>query len=560
MLFSRISFKFALIMVLALVGMIAMAPIALFAMRSQMLADRKAKTQQMIDVGYSILANYHRLESAGQLTREQAQAAAIAEIKSLRYDKVEYFWINDMLPRMIMHPIKPELDGKDLSTMKDPNGNYLFNGFVDVVKRQGAGFYGYLWPKPGFEQPVPKISFVKGFEPWGWIIGTGIYLDDVDAVFNQIALTFALVCAAVIVLVLVTAVLIGRSVTRPLAEITLLTERLASGDSDFEVPYVRRKDEIGELAKALRVFKENAAEIARMHGEQAESKRRADSERRNAMMELARRFEASVQAVVGELFNDAREMQESAHMLSQTAGEANQRATAMAGTCEQASTNVKAVAAAAEELSCSIAEINKRVGQAALVADKAASNSERTNGVVQGLAAAAEKIGEVIGLINQIASQTNLLALNATIEAARAGEAGRGFAVVAAEVKSLANQTAKATDEIGAQIAAIQSETQQVVGNIQGIRSTILEVNEISSSIATAVEQQGSATQAIGASVEEAAKGTTQLSQNITRVTNATSQTGGAADHVLGSSGRLSGKVRILQEEVLKFLDSVRAA
>jgi methyl-accepting chemotaxis protein len=558
--FSRISFKFALIMTLALAGMLAMAPIALFSMRSQMLADREAKTQQMIDVGYGILANYHRLEIAGKLSREQAQAAAIDEIKGLRYDKVEYFWINDMLPRMIMHPIKPELDGKDLSTMKDPNGNYLFNGFVDLVKRQGAGFYSYLWPKPGFEQPVPKISFVKGFEPWGWIIGTGIYLDDVAGVFNQIALTFALVCAATIVIVLVGSVLIGRSVTRPLAKITSLTERLASGDSDFEVPYTNRKDEVGELAKALQVFKENAAQIARMHGEQAVLKQNADSERRKAMMELAGKFEASVQAVVGDLFSDAREMQESAQILSKTAGEANQRATAMAGACEQASTNVKAVAAATEELSCSIAEINTRVGQAALVADKAVSNSEKTNDVVQGLAVAAEKIGEVIGLINQIASQTNLLALNATIEAARAGEAGRGFAVVAAEVKSLASQTAKATDEISAQIAAIQTETQQVVVNIQSIRGTILEVNEISSSIATAVGQQEAATQEIAASVEDAANGTTQVLQNITRVTNATSQTGGAADQVLGSSGRLSGKVQVLQEEVAKFLAGVRAA
>ena len=558
--FSRINFKFALITSLALVGMIAMAPIALFTVRSQMLADREAKTQQMIDVGFGILANYHRLEIAGQLTREQAQAAAIAEIKSLRYDKVEYFWINDMAPRMIMHPIKADLDGKDLSTFKDPAGNYLFNGFVDVVKRQGAGFYSYLWPKPGFEQPVPKISFVKGFEPWGWIIGTGIYLDDVAAVFNQIALTFVLVCAGVIAVVFVGAVLIGRSVTRPLANITSLTERLASGDSHFEVPYTSRKDEIGELAKALRVFKENAGEIARMHDEQAESNQRADSDRRNAMMELAGKFEASVQAVVGQLFDDAREMQKSARALSRTAGEANQRAAGMADACEQASTNVKAVSAAAEELSCSIAEISQRVGQAALVADKAATNSEKTNEVVQGLAAAAEKIGEVIGLINQIASQTNLLALNATIEAARAGEAGRGFAVVAAEVKSLASQTARATDEISAQITAIQSETQQVVGNIQGIRSTILEVNEISSSIATAVEQQGAATRAIAASVQKAANGTTQVSQNIARVTDATSQTGGAADHVLGSSGRLSEKAQILQEEVAKFLTSVRAA
>jgi methyl-accepting chemotaxis protein len=151
----------------------------------------------MVDIGFGILAHYQKLESDGKLTRAQAQAAAIAEVKSLRYDKAEYFWINDMAPKMIMHPIKPELDGKDLGEMKDPSGNRLFMGFVDVVNKQGAGFYSYLWPKPGFEQPVAKISYVKGFAPWGWIIGTGIYLDDVDAVFRQTAMTFALVCLAV---------------------------------------------------------------------------------------------------------------------------------------------------------------------------------------------------------------------------------------------------------------------------------------------------------------------------------------------------------------------------
>ena len=560
MFFSRISFKFALIMGLALIGMVVMAPIALYTMRYQMMADREAKIQQMIDVGYGILANYHRQETAGQLTRELAQAAAVAEIKGLRYDKVEYFWINDMTPRMVMHPIKAELDGKDLSSMQDPSGNKLFNGFVDVVKKQGAGFYGYLWPKPGFEKPVPKISYVKGFEPWGWIIGTGIYLDDVAAVFNHTAMIFAIVCAAVFLVVLLAAIFIGRSVTRPLTSITGLTGRLAAGDTDFEVPYTERKDEVGGLAKALRVFKDNAASIARMNGEQAEMKQQADAEKRKAMMELAAKFEASVQGLVGDLFNDAREMQHSVEALSETAGDANQRASGMADACEQASTNVQAVAAAADQLSRSIAEISQRVAQAAQVADKAASDSERTNQVVQGLAAAADKIGEVIGLINEIASQTNLLALNATIEAARAGEAGRGFAVVASEVKSLASQTAKATDEISAQIAAIQSETKQVVGNIQGIRSTIMEVNEISSSIASAVEQQGAATQAIASSVQEAASGTTRISQNINRVTDATSETGAAAKGVLGSSGQLAAKVQVLESEVAQFLAGVRAA
>jgi methyl-accepting chemotaxis protein len=560
MFFSRISFKLVLIIAISLSGMLVMAPIALSTMRSQMLSDRQAKTRQMIDVGYGILAHYHQLESDGKLAHEAAQAAAMSEIKSLRYDRNEYFWINDMTPKMVMHPIKPELDGKFLGEMKDPTGNQLFNGFVDVVKRQGEGFYSYLWPKPGFDQPVSKISYVKGFAPWGWIIGTGIYLDDVDAVFRQTALTFALVSLVVFAVVLVASAIIGRSVTRPIATITALTSRLASGDSAFEVPYTARRDEVGGLAKALAVFKDNAAAVVRMHAEQAELKQKADAEKRQAMIDLAGKFEASIQAVVGEVIGESGRMQEAAQSMSRTAGEASRRAQVVEDAGRQASGNVQAVASAAEELSTSIAEIGQRVTQAASVANKAAADGQRTNETVQGLAAAANKIGEVIGLINEIASQTNLLALNATIEAARAGEAGKGFAVVASEVKSLASQTAKATEEISAQITAIQSETAEVVTNIQDIRATIMQVNEISSSIAAAVEEQGAATKEIAQSVQQAASGTNEVSHNISSVTAATAETGSVADTVLQSSGRLSTKLQTLQNEVATFLANVRAA
>jgi len=560
MFFSRISFKLAVMIGLSLAGMVIMAPIALYTMRAQMMTDRQAKTQQMIDVGYGILTHYQKLEADGKLPQADAQKAAIQELKSLRYDKVEYFWINDMSPKMIMHPIKPELDGKDLGEMKDPNGNRLFIGFVDVVKAQGAGFYSYLWPKPGFEQPVSKISYVKGFAPWGWIIGTGIYLDDVDAVFRQTAQMFALVCLAVFALVLISSFFIGRSVTRPLTIITNLTDRLASGDSAFEVPFTARKDEVGALAKSLRVFKDNAEAITKMHAEQVQVKTEADAEKRKSMMDLANKFEASVQAVVGDVIRDANEMQGTAQGMSQTASQASDRSKAVAMASQEASANVQTVASAAEELSASISEITQRVGQAAQIADKAAADGQRTNETVQGLAVAAHKIGEVIGLINDIASQTNLLALNATIEAARAGEAGKGFAVVASEVKSLASQTAKATEEISAQINAIQAETQQVVENIQSIRSTIMEVNEISSSIAVAVEQQGAATQEIASSVQKAASGTNLVSQNITDVTAATTETGEKANKVLESSDRLGRKLQALQAEVSSFLAGVRAA
>jgi methyl-accepting chemotaxis protein len=558
--FSRTNFKLSLIVAIGVIGMLAIAPIALYTMRAQMLADRQTKTRQMIDVGHGILSQYYILETEGKLSREQAQAAALAEIKGLRYDKAEYFWVNDMLPRMLMHPIKPELDGKPLGEMADPTGNRLFAGFVDVVKRQGAGFYSYLWPKPGFDQPVSKISYVKGFEPWGWIIGTGIYLDDVDVVFRSTAVTFATLCAAFIALVLSCTYVIGRSITRPLTVITGLTSRLTAGDCHFQVPFTKRKDEVGQLAQALDVFKDNAAAITKMHAEQSALKQQVDSEKRRAMIDLANRFEASVQAVVSEVLQDAQDMHRAAESMTRTVAQAKGQSTAVLDASQQASANVRTVASAADELSASIKDIGQRVTQATQVASQAASDSEQTNTTVAGLAATANKIGEVIGLINEIASQTNLLALNATIEAARAGEAGKGFAVVASEVKALAGQTAKATDEISSQIVAIQTETQQVVGKIQSIRRTIMQVNEISSSIAAAVDQQSAATNEIAHNVQEAATGTSRVSQNAASVATATMEAGAVADTVLRSSDRLSSKLCILQHEMQSFMTSVRAA
>ena len=372
--------------------------------------------------------------------------------------------------------------------------------------------------------------------------------------------TMLTTCSVTIVLVLGIGMLLSRSIVRPLRAMTELMGKLAAGDSSLAVPGQQQRDETGAMARAVETFRQNMVETERLKAEQERIKSEAEAEKKAAMNRMADTFEAEVKGVVGTIASAATEMQKSAQSLSVTAEQSSRQATAVASGSEEATTNVQTVASAAEELSSSIAEISRQVAQSTQIAGKAVTEATKTNEQVQGLAEAAQKIGEVVSLINDIAAQTNLLALNATIEAARAGEAGKGFAVVASEVKSLATQTAKATEEIGAQISSIQSATQGAVDAIKGIGATITTISEIAAGIASAVEEQGAATQEIARNVQQAAKGTSEVSNNITGVTQAAGETGAAATQVLGAAGELAHQSETLRTEVDKFLSKVRAA
>lgn len=377
---------------------------------------------------------------------------------------------------------------------------------------------------------------------------------------NQSTLFIVVGSATALVLGVIFAFFISRSITSPLSYITQNMRRLADGDTSIVLKNRRLKNEIGNLSRAMGVFLDKTIEMDRMREEQKQKEHQAEAEKREAMQKMADQFETSVGEVVEQVSSAVGEMQSSSEAMGTTAEETTRQAAAVAAASEEASANVQTVASAAEELSGSITEISRQVNHASEVARAAVEEAEETNERIKGLAEAAQKIGDVVALITDIADQTNLLALNATIEAARAGDAGKGFAVVASEVKNLANQTAKATEEIGSQIGGIQTSTQEAVAAIEGIGKIISEIDEVNSGIASAVEQQGAATQEIARNVEQAAAGTHEVSSNITGVSKAATDTGLAALQIKAATSDLSKQSEVLRSEVGRFLTSVRAA
>ena len=371
-----------------------------------------------------------------------------------------------------------------------------------------------------------------------------------------------LIMAIVVVISLIASVVFSfLGIARPMTRLNGALGKMAGGNLDVVIPGASRGDEIGDLAKTVTVIRENAEQKAR---EEAEAKVKqeqvAAQRRKEEMIKLADDFEGAVGEIVETVSSASTELEASAGTLTSTAERAQELTTMVAAASEEATANVQSVASATEEMASSITEISRQVQESARMANEAVDQARTTNERVSELSKAAARIGAVVELINTIAEQTNLLALNATIEAARAGDAGRGFAVVASEVKALAEQTSKATGEIGQQITGIQAATQESVGAIQAISATIEKLSEISSTIAAAVEEQGAATQEISRNVQQAAQGTQQVSSNITDVQRGAGETGSASSQVLSSAQSLSSDSNRLKLEVGKFLNSVRAA
>ena len=528
-------------------------------LRGSILAEREAKASDMVDAAVHLMKAYDDEVKAGHMTLEQAQKAAEAALRGMRWGPMnDYYGVYTWDGVTLVHANR-KFEGVNRMNERDEQGNLVVAPVIELAKRD-TGYIILNIPRQPGKPRVPKIIIARSYVPWQWAVQTGVFIDDVDATMREQLLWVGGLALLILLMAGGVVALIGRGISRPLAAICDTMDRLAKDDVKVEVPFTARRNEIGRIARAVEVFKASAMERIRLAAEQRELAQRAETEKRKAMHALADAFEKEMAGTVGAVSGGVDKAESGVRAVASLLGDMSRRAIDASAASQQTSANVQTAAGAAEELSISITEVASQVAKSATISRQAATTAEKTNATVQGLAAAAQKIGEVVAMINDVASQTNLLALNATIEAARAGEAGKGFAVVASEVKSLATQTAKATDEIRTQIESMQGVTAEAVQAIRGIGEIVLEMDKISQSMSAAVEEQRAATQEIARNVTQAAQGAQGVAQNISGLSDAAKSSDTTAGEVLGVAKALSTQATALRTAVTSFVGRVRAA
>ncbi|MGA7805223.1 methyl-accepting chemotaxis protein [Bradyrhizobium sp.] len=552
-----------------LVSMVVLSTVAICAIiawstslsQKRMLDDRVAQLRTAVNMTIGLAQSLQDDVAAGKMTLADAEAEFRKQARRTTFDDGQGYvsaYRTDAVT--ILNAAKPELEGKN-NYVKDASGMLIVPSVVDTARRSPqGGTIAYYFPRPGQTEPQPKLVFTRMFEPWNVAIAVGLYVDDLDNDFRALLLRTGAIGAVIVALMGLLSWLIARDVLGALRRLQSRMQRIATGSLNEAVSETGRGDEVGRMAETLEMLRQTALNARMLEADQAETKQRSEAERRQSLIALADRFDASVGQLVELMASGSVELEATAKSMTGTAERTEQRATVVNSAASEASTRVQTVASAAEQLASSIGEISRRVEQSARITDRAVDSARRTDTIVRALADGAQQIEHVAELISNIAGQTNLLALNATIEAARAGDAGRGFAVVASEVKSLAGQTAGATKEIGIRIAQIQGATKEAVEAIQGITSTIEEVSGIAATIASSVEQQRSATAEIARNVTQTAQATQEVTTNIGGVSAAAAETGGAAGLVLSAASSMSKQAERLSGEVTTFLAGVRAA
>jgi len=507
----RVRSKLLLILAIAATALMAVTIGSLTSLRSSLYDAKQEKIKDLVEVPYTVIAKFHELETQGTLTREEAQRQAIAAIRAMRYGEDGYFWINDFRAYAIMHPIKPELDGTDLSNLKDPNGKALFVEFVNVVKKAGGGFVPYMWPKPGSDQALAKLSYVKGYTPWGWIVGSGMYIDDLSKVFWVSALELLGIAVASMVVLLVVAVATMRAVLGQLG---------------------------GEPAYAAEIVKEIAGGNLRVN---VETRPGDDS----SLLASMRKMKESLGKTLKEVRSGMDQLQTSSTDLNSAVSQVTENS-------KQQSDSSSTVAATVEQMAVSIDEIAQNATSARDLVSKAEALSDEGRSVVQSaaeemhniagmvsessrvieaLGAQSDQISSIINVIKDIADQTNLLALNAAIEAARAGEQGRGFAVVADEVRKLAERTGQSTEEIFRMVGRIQAGTSEAVSSMKAVTARVETGVKLAKDAAQSIENIKDSSQGISRVVGE-------ITSALQEQRNANNDIARSIENIAGSSER----------------------
>lgn len=495
---------------LALLAMLVLAGVLMVSERSLIMQERERSVRQAVETAYGVIADFHAQASKGGMTQEEAKQRAKEAVRTLRYSDTEYFWINDMHPTMVMHPISTKLEGQDLSGNKDPTGKFLFVEFVDTVKKNGSGFVNYLWPKPGSTDPVAKVSFVKGFAPWGWIVGSGVYVDTVQNTFmgrvweaGAIALALALVLG-----------LIGWWFTRGILTqlggepelLNSITNRISQGDLAVEIPPADERS----VLHGIEAMRDSVVRIVTRVREGSESVATASAEIAQGNHDLSARTEQQASALE-ETAASMEELSSTVRQNADNARQANQLAVSASGVAQQGGETVAQVVE-----------------------------------TMKGINESSRKIADIIGVIDGIAFQTNILALNAAVEAARAGEQGRGFAVVASEVRSLAGRSADAAKEIKALISASVERVEQ--GNDQ-VGKAGATMNEV----VAAIRRVTDIVAEISAASSEQSSGVSQVGEAVTQMDQATQQNAALVEQMAAAASSLKGQAEDLVQSVAVF-------
>jgi methyl-accepting chemotaxis protein len=528
--------RFAMLVGIVIFGLIVLSVSSLNNQYKALKYEQYLKTQNVVETAYSIIEHFHTLEQNNTLTQQQAQTQAMNAIRALRYDKTNYFWINNYQPEMVMHPIKPDLEGKDLTNNKDPDGKALFVEMVNITKKDGEGFIPYKWPKPGEEQPVDKVAFVKGFNQWQWIIGSGVYLDTIDAAFSSQRNLIILNAVVMIIAVIVFSYFIGRSVLLPTRLAANMMKDISQGEGDLTRTLNEEgNDEISKLSHSFNLFvskmRESLVHVSQSANDVNEHAHTVDDSTKTSQSFIELQNDSSTQVAAA--------MEQMTHQI------------------HDVSSNAEAAEQAANDAAHNASTGKHVVAETITAIETLSANIETVSRVTEDLANESQNIGSVLDVIRSISEQTNLLALNAAIEAARAGEHGRGFAVVADEVRTLASRTGQSTDEIQSMISKLQEGTRAAVDAVKAsqtlsvstveqassannslneIERLVSVITEMNSQIARATEQQTQAADEVNLRINDLSQSTEQSLDN-------TKQLNSASDKLKQSSTELSSIV-----------------